>query len=152
MMSVFCVSSFCHIWVSWSLSLCSTVSLNHLMLLHFCVIQPKPQSSSVCLTHKTHGNTHTALLYRPSKKLHFNGLSSVSFPSESFVQKLLNAVDVFYRSELENLSNNSACDVIGLVTFVGRVERVKSKGNKGKKCVLLSTNWKQLFFKLEYSL
>ncbi|XP_075958592.1 RPA-related protein RADX isoform X1 [Anarhichas minor] len=35
------------------------------------------------------------------------------------------------RSELENLSNNSACDVIGLVTFVGRVERVKSKGNKG---------------------
>ncbi|XP_070699792.1 RPA-related protein RADX [Pempheris klunzingeri] len=35
------------------------------------------------------------------------------------------------RSELENLSNNAACDVIGLVTFVGRVERVKSKGNKG---------------------
>uniref|UniRef100_A0A671X250 RPA1 related single stranded DNA binding protein n=1 Tax=Sparus aurata TaxID=8175 RepID=A0A671X250_SPAAU len=36
------------------------------------------------------------------------------------------------RSELEKLSNNSACDVIGLVTFVGRVERVKSKGNKEK--------------------
>ncbi|XP_033498804.2 RPA-related protein RADX isoform X1 [Epinephelus lanceolatus] len=35
------------------------------------------------------------------------------------------------RSELEKLSNNSACDIIGLVTFVGRVERVKSKGNKG---------------------
>ncbi|XP_063751308.1 RPA-related protein RADX isoform X2 [Eleginops maclovinus] len=35
------------------------------------------------------------------------------------------------RSELDELSNNSACDVIGLVTFVGRVERVKSKGNKG---------------------
>ncbi|CAB1421968.1 unnamed protein product [Pleuronectes platessa] len=35
------------------------------------------------------------------------------------------------RSELEKLANNSACDVIGLVTFVGRVERVKSKGNKG---------------------
>ncbi|XP_058482988.1 RPA-related protein RADX [Solea solea] len=33
------------------------------------------------------------------------------------------------RSQLEELSNNSACDVIGLVTFVGRVERVKSKGN-----------------------
>uniref|UniRef100_A0A3Q0S9G7 RPA1 related single stranded DNA binding protein n=1 Tax=Amphilophus citrinellus TaxID=61819 RepID=A0A3Q0S9G7_AMPCI len=31
------------------------------------------------------------------------------------------------RSELEKLANNSACDVIGLVTFVGRVERVKSK-------------------------
>ncbi|XP_076024400.1 RPA-related protein RADX isoform X2 [Genypterus blacodes] len=35
------------------------------------------------------------------------------------------------RSELDNLTNNSACDVIGLVTFVGRVQRVKSKGNKG---------------------
>ncbi|XP_023260445.1 RPA-related protein RADX [Seriola lalandi dorsalis] len=35
------------------------------------------------------------------------------------------------RSELEKLTNNSACDVIGLVTFVGRVERVKRKGNKG---------------------
>lgn len=36
------------------------------------------------------------------------------------------------RSELEKLPNNSACDIIGLVTFVGRVERVKSKGNKGE--------------------
>uniref|UniRef100_A0A3Q3X8S1 Uncharacterized protein n=1 Tax=Mola mola TaxID=94237 RepID=A0A3Q3X8S1_MOLML len=34
------------------------------------------------------------------------------------------------RSELEKLSKNSVCDVIGLVTFVGRTERVKSKGNK----------------------
>lgn len=40
---------------------------------------------------------------------------------------------VFHRSELEKLASNSACDIIGLVTFVGRVERVKSKGNKGKK-------------------
>lgn len=39
---------------------------------------------------------------------------------------------VSYRSELDKLPNNSACDVIGLVTFVGRVERVKSKGSKGK--------------------
>lgn len=36
------------------------------------------------------------------------------------------------RSELENVSHNSACDVIGLVTFVGRVERVKNKSNTGK--------------------
>lgn len=35
------------------------------------------------------------------------------------------------RSELEKLSNGSVCDVIGLVTFVGRVERVRSKGSKG---------------------
>ncbi|KAM7397758.1 hypothetical protein PAMA_005877 [Pampus argenteus] len=34
------------------------------------------------------------------------------------------------RSELDKLANNAACDIIGLVTFVGRVERVKSKGNK----------------------
>uniref|UniRef100_A0A3B5LB65 Uncharacterized protein n=1 Tax=Xiphophorus couchianus TaxID=32473 RepID=A0A3B5LB65_9TELE len=36
------------------------------------------------------------------------------------------------RSELEKISNGSACDVIGLVTFVGRVERVRSKGSKEK--------------------
>ncbi|KAJ7995889.1 hypothetical protein DPEC_G00231390 [Dallia pectoralis] len=35
------------------------------------------------------------------------------------------------RSELESLPNNSACDIIGLVTFVSRVERIKSMGNKG---------------------
>uniref|UniRef100_A0A665UC23 RPA1 related single stranded DNA binding protein n=1 Tax=Echeneis naucrates TaxID=173247 RepID=A0A665UC23_ECHNA len=35
------------------------------------------------------------------------------------------------RSELESLANNFACDIIGLVTYVGRVERVRSKGNKG---------------------
>ncbi|XP_005472030.1 RPA-related protein RADX isoform X1 [Oreochromis niloticus] len=37
------------------------------------------------------------------------------------------------RSELEKLANNSACDIIGLVTFVGRVERVKSKGKGPEK-------------------
>lgn len=41
------------------------------------------------------------------------------------------------RSELESLSNNAACDVIGLVTYVGRIERVKSKGTKGTKMSLL---------------
>uniref|UniRef100_A0A1A7WHV3 Chromosome X open reading frame 57 n=1 Tax=Iconisemion striatum TaxID=60296 RepID=A0A1A7WHV3_9TELE len=35
------------------------------------------------------------------------------------------------RSELENLPTDYVCDVIGLVTFAGRVERVVSKGNKG---------------------
>ncbi|KAK7922676.1 hypothetical protein WMY93_009578 [Mugilogobius chulae] len=35
------------------------------------------------------------------------------------------------RSELDQLSNNSTCDIIGLVTFVGRVERVRCKSNKG---------------------
>lgn len=43
--------------------------------------------------------------------------------------------DVLYqfttRSELDHLAENSACDIIGLVTFVGRVERVKSTGNTG---------------------
>ncbi|KAK2828450.1 hypothetical protein Q5P01_019484 [Channa striata] len=37
------------------------------------------------------------------------------------------------RSELEKIANNSACDIIGLVTFVGRVERVKNKGSKGQE-------------------
>uniref|UniRef100_A0AAV2JD86 RPA1 related single stranded DNA binding protein n=1 Tax=Knipowitschia caucasica TaxID=637954 RepID=A0AAV2JD86_KNICA len=35
------------------------------------------------------------------------------------------------RSALNQLSNNSVCDIIGLVTFVGRVERVRSKTKKG---------------------
>lgn len=48
------------------------------------------------------------------------------------------------RSELEKLSNNSACDIIGLVTFVGRVERVKSKGNKGKIYSYFNTCWELL--------
>ncbi|XP_055082694.1 RPA-related protein RADX [Periophthalmus magnuspinnatus] len=35
------------------------------------------------------------------------------------------------RSELNQLSNNFVCDIIGLVTFVGRVERIRCKANKG---------------------
>ncbi|XP_023153060.2 RPA-related protein RADX isoform X1 [Amphiprion ocellaris] len=35
------------------------------------------------------------------------------------------------RSEVDKLTNNSTRDVIGLVTFVSRVERVKCKVNKG---------------------
>ncbi|KAM8900503.1 RPA-related protein RADX [Spinachia spinachia] len=35
------------------------------------------------------------------------------------------------RSELGNMPSNFVCDVIGLVTFVGRVERVKSKATTG---------------------
>lgn len=57
----------------------------------------------------------------------------------------LHVTYVSYRSELDKLANNAACDIIGLVTFVGRVERVKSKGNKGKKCSFLSINWKSFF-------
>ncbi|KAJ0061822.1 hypothetical protein NL108_012483, partial [Boleophthalmus pectinirostris] len=44
------------------------------------------------------------------------------------------------RSELNQLSNNSACDIIGLVTFVGRVERVKCKASKGMQFVTLKLN------------
>uniref|UniRef100_A0A8P4GQ85 RPA1 related single stranded DNA binding protein n=1 Tax=Dicentrarchus labrax TaxID=13489 RepID=A0A8P4GQ85_DICLA len=47
-------------------------------------------------------------------------------------EKVLHVMFVSYRSELEKQSNSFACDIIGLVTFVGRVERVKSKGNKEK--------------------
>lgn len=44
------------------------------------------------------------------------------------------------RSELEQLANNAACDLIGLVTFAGRVERVRSKANKGL-CFIFQLNW-----------
>lgn len=33
-----------------------------------------------------------------------------------------------FRSELDNLPNNHSCDVIGLVTFVGRIERARKRG------------------------
>ncbi|XP_035251084.1 RPA-related protein RADX [Anguilla anguilla] len=33
------------------------------------------------------------------------------------------------RSELDNCPSNSTCDVIGLVSFVGRCERIRNKGN-----------------------
>lgn len=48
---------------------------------------------------------------------------------------------------MEKLTNNCACDIIGLVTFVGRVERVKSKASKGKKCSY--PFYSQLFIKTD---
>uniref|UniRef100_A0A8B9HGB9 RPA1 related single stranded DNA binding protein n=1 Tax=Astyanax mexicanus TaxID=7994 RepID=A0A8B9HGB9_ASTMX len=49
------------------------------------------------------------------------------------VQPQWSLPDVSYnfctRSEIENLASNQACDIIGLVTFVGRVERIRNKGN-----------------------
>lgn len=33
-----------------------------------------------------------------------------------------------FRSELDDLPNNYTCDVIGLVTFVGRAERARKRG------------------------
>lgn len=63
----------------------------------------------------------------------------------SFVKRNCFVMCVSNSSELENVSNNSACDVIGLVTFVGRIERVKSKGNTGKKCSY-SVNWSKKMF------
>ena len=35
------------------------------------------------------------------------------------------------RSEIENLADKAVVDVIGLVTFVGRTERVRSRANTG---------------------
>ncbi|XP_029924384.1 RPA-related protein RADX [Myripristis murdjan] len=64
-----------------------------------------------------------------------NPASVVTMVSPKSVLPQWRLPDVSYqfttRSELQSLGNNSACDVIGLVTFVGRVERVRSKGNKG---------------------
>ncbi|XP_024121533.1 RPA-related protein RADX isoform X4 [Oryzias melastigma] len=51
--------------------------------------------------------------------------------SPKSVQPQWGLPDVSYRftsrSELDKLADNFACDIIGLVTFVGRVERVRSK-------------------------
>ncbi|KAI4904178.1 hypothetical protein NFI96_022117 [Prochilodus magdalenae] len=49
------------------------------------------------------------------------------------VQPQWSLPDVTYnfstRSEIESLASNQACDVIGLVTYVGRVERIRNKGH-----------------------
>ncbi|KAG7248642.1 hypothetical protein CRUP_021608, partial [Coryphaenoides rupestris] len=37
------------------------------------------------------------------------------------------------RSDLENLADNTACDVIGLVMFVGRVQRIRCQGDMGRE-------------------
>ncbi|KAK3526875.1 hypothetical protein QTP86_001263 [Hemibagrus guttatus] len=49
------------------------------------------------------------------------------------IQPQWNLPEVTYnfstRSEVERLENNEACDIIGLVTYVSRVERIRNKGN-----------------------
>ncbi|XP_067295279.1 RPA-related protein RADX isoform X2 [Pseudorasbora parva] len=37
------------------------------------------------------------------------------------------------RSEVDSMNSNQACDVIGLVTYVGRVERIRSKEKTGSE-------------------
>ncbi|KAM8834834.1 RPA-related protein RADX isoform 1-T1 [Synchiropus picturatus] len=60
-----------------------------------------------------------------------NPASVITVVSPKSVQPQWGLPEVSYqfipRSQVENLANNSACDVIGLVMFVGRVERVKSR-------------------------
>ncbi|XP_035033902.1 RPA-related protein RADX [Hippoglossus stenolepis] len=73
-------------------------------------------SLEICLNHRNPVSIITVV--SPKSVLPQWGLPEVSYQFTT-------------RSELEKLANNSACDVIGLVTFVGRVERVKSKVNKG---------------------
>lgn len=35
---------------------------------------------------------------------------------------------VFFRSELDNMAEKQICDVVGILVFVGRVQRSKKKG------------------------
>nr|XP_057944263.1 RPA-related protein RADX [Doryrhamphus excisus] len=65
-----------------------------------------------------------------------NPASVITIVPPKEVQPQWSLPDLSYRfttrSEIEKLANNAACDVIGLVTFVGRVQRIKSKGNNEK--------------------
>ncbi|XP_054611750.1 RPA-related protein RADX isoform X2 [Dunckerocampus dactyliophorus] len=65
-----------------------------------------------------------------------NPASVITIVPPKEVQPQWSLPDLSYRftkrSELGKFANNSACDIIGLVTFVGRVERIKSKGNNEK--------------------
>ncbi|XP_019719515.1 uncharacterized protein CXorf57-like, partial [Hippocampus comes] len=64
-----------------------------------------------------------------------NPTSIITVVPPKNVQPQWSLPDVSYRfatrSDVETFPNNSVCDIIGLVTFVGRVERVKRKGNTG---------------------
>ncbi|XP_033181442.1 RPA-related protein RADX isoform X2 [Mastacembelus armatus] len=73
-------------------------------------------SVEICLNPRNPGSIITVV--SPKSVLPQWGLPEVSYQFST-------------RSELDQLNNNSACDIIGLVTFVGRVERVKNKGNNG---------------------
>uniref|UniRef100_A0A3Q2XL78 RPA1 related single stranded DNA binding protein n=1 Tax=Hippocampus comes TaxID=109280 RepID=A0A3Q2XL78_HIPCM len=61
-----------------------------------------------------------------------NPTSIITVVPPKNVQPQWSLPDVSYRfatrSDVETFPNNSVCDIIGLVTFVGRVERVKRKG------------------------
>uniref|UniRef100_A0A8C2U9B7 RPA1 related single stranded DNA binding protein, X-linked n=2 Tax=Coturnix japonica TaxID=93934 RepID=A0A8C2U9B7_COTJA len=60
-----------------------------------------------------------------------NPPTKISIISEEMVKPEWGLPEVKYqfitRSELDDLPNNHSCDVIGLVTFVGRVERTRKK-------------------------
>ncbi|XP_061903986.1 RPA-related protein RADX [Entelurus aequoreus] len=65
-----------------------------------------------------------------------NPASVITVVPPKKVQPQWSLPDVSYRfttrSNLGRFSNNSVCDIIGLVTFVGRVERIKCKSNNEK--------------------
>uniref|UniRef100_A0A3P8W5V0 RPA-related protein RADX n=1 Tax=Cynoglossus semilaevis TaxID=244447 RepID=A0A3P8W5V0_CYNSE len=65
-----------------------------------------------------------------------NPAAVITVVPPNIVQPQWGLPDVSYqfitRSELNTEANNRAFDVIGLVTFVGRVERVRSKGSSEK--------------------
>uniref|UniRef100_A0A1A8I5M7 Chromosome X open reading frame 57 n=2 Tax=Nothobranchius kuhntae TaxID=321403 RepID=A0A1A8I5M7_NOTKU len=86
----------------------------------------RPQMSHYGMTNFT--STEISLNYREPAAV-------ITIVSPKSVQPQWGLPEVSYqftsRSELENLPGDYVCDVIGLVTFAGRVERVISKGNKG---------------------
>ncbi|XP_036435906.1 RPA-related protein RADX [Colossoma macropomum] len=102
----------------------SVVYLQHYSLKKSYQNRSRPQISSLPLLIFT--NTEICLNPR-------NPSAIITVIPPKSVQPQWSLPDVTYnfstRHEIESLSNNQACDVIGLVTYVGRVERIRNKGN-----------------------
>lgn len=73
--------------------------------------------------------------------IHFHNRNSRMFFPCLKTQSLFNNFS-FFRSELDDMPANHICDVIGILVFVGRVQRSKKKGKllKFKVIKIISLN------------
>ncbi|XP_075691981.1 RPA-related protein RADX isoform X2 [Rhinoderma darwinii] len=106
----------------------NTLQVGNVVLLH----QYAVKKSFVCRTLPTPGNSQVKRL--PSLEISLNARDPpprIAILSESNVKSEWNLPAVKYqfvtRLEFNDLPHNRVCDVIGLVTYVGRCERVRKR-------------------------
>ncbi|KAL6463066.1 hypothetical protein MHYP_G00274570 [Metynnis hypsauchen] len=106
----------------------SVVYLQHYSLKKSYQNRSRPQISSLPLL----SFTNTEICLNPH-----NPSAVITVIPPKSVQPQWSLPDVTYnfstRHEIESLSSNQACDVIGLVTYVGRVERIRNRNSIPEK-------------------